>query len=155
VTAYATPAQLRAYGKFVLDELAQWVDDDVCQAILDRASADVDAYLQWPVPDDTSNVQPPGRIDLTQLSGWETWCLGNACVNQAMYRLSRSEQDLLEGPPDLVSAGGSTFATTAPPPVGAMTILALTGCPSLHVYRTGLGVSSDDVGTAPDGNGTP
>jgi hypothetical protein len=140
VTGYASAGQLRAMAITMDDDLAQEFTDEQLDALLERASADVDAWLCWPVPGDDDPAVPPCRIDVATLTKWESWVLSTSTVWQGLYRIARNEIDLLEGPPDLVSAGGLSFASQAAPLIGGMTELALSGCPTLHRYRHGLGV---------------
>jgi hypothetical protein len=135
--SYATADQLRAVAVTMSDDLTSDYINEQLDAILERASQDLDGWLCWPIPDPDSAVVPPCRIDLSTLSAWEVWVLQTACVQQALYRLGRDEVDLLEGPPDLLSAGGVSFAAQAPPLVGPMALLALAGATNLQRYRTG------------------
>jgi hypothetical protein len=140
VSGYASAGQLRATAITMDDDLTDDYTDEMLDALLERASADLDGWLCWPVPGDDDPAVPPCRIDVGSLSKWESWTLQTATIWQAQYRLARDEIDLLSGPPDLVAAGGLSFASQAPPLIGGMTQLVLSGCPTLHVHRHGLGV---------------
>ena len=142
VTGYATADQLRDWGAYSLNELSgDPADDAALEAVLERSSIDLDAgYLRWPLPGPDDLVTPPLRIDLSKLSVWEVDVLARACCAQALYRLELGE-DL--DPSTITSAPNVSFSPLAPPPVGTQALTVLSGCPSLHVYRHGLGVPDE------------
>jgi len=82
-------------------------------ALLQRAAADIDAYLSWPPP-----VAAGPRIDPTALSSFQLDVLSRACVMQAAYRLLVDETDMAEGTPRVLNIGVVSFAQVAPDPVG-------------------------------------
>jgi hypothetical protein len=122
------------------------------QALLDRATADLDAWLCWPMPPDPDPLPTPlsdlppvgpvvlapvGRIDPASLTWWQRDCLAKACVLQALYRLEVDESSLIEGRPQVQSVGGLlTFDRAGPDPISPAAITALAGA-GLLVHRTG------------------
>lgn len=114
MTAYATSAQFLQWQHDVDYDLAD-VD-----ALLERASRDVDSYLAWPAP-----VTTGLRIDPTTLSAFQADCLTQATVRQACYRLTVGEEDLAEGQPRVVSVGQVGLATTPPDRIGPDVLVIL------------------------------
>jgi hypothetical protein len=140
VTGYATSDQLRTWGEFALMEVLGPCSDEDLDALLERASIDLDSYLRWPLPGPDDPVVPPLRIDVATLSTWEVWALQRACVSQAIYRAELQED--LE-PSLLTSAPLVSFSPRPPDLVGTQALTVLSGCPSLHVYRHGLGTPDE------------
>jgi hypothetical protein len=139
---YATVAQFRAtVGSYLTDlDLPGTGDDQAIADLLMRASADIDQFLHWPPPSATDDPLPGARIPRSQLNAWETWSLGKACVEQALYRLVIGEQELIEGAPQMVSIQGISFSQRGPDLIGAEAAVSLAGMTMLWQYRTGLGV---------------
>jgi hypothetical protein len=131
--SYATPDQFAALTAhmYSLD-----LPDDI-GALLQRASADLDSYLSWPMPDlDTVPPAPLDRINVGVLTLWQRDCLVRACCAQAAYRRVVGEDDFVEGKPRLTNFGGLQLATTAPDPIGPSALVCLAGA-GLLLNRTG------------------
>jgi hypothetical protein len=147
--SYATPDDLRAYGAFLSDTIDIPGDDTEAQALIDRAGRDVEWFLGFPPPPDPAVPTAPLPDRITGLPRYETRMLNRAVCAQACYRVSRDEGTLLEGQPDIISAGGITFAASAPPIMSPQTFIELSGAPLLHWWRHGLGVPDDPPTDAP------
>lgn len=140
VTGYATSDQLRTWGEFALMEVLGPCSDEDLDALLERASIDLDSYLRWPLPGPDDDVTPPLRIDTSKLTAWELWALQRACCAQSLYRAELNED--ME-PSLLTSAPLISFSPRPPDLVGTQATVVLSGCASLHVYRHGLGVPDE------------
>src|SRR4051812_19320759 len=73
-------------------------------AALERASRALDAFLGV----------GPGGIDTSTLDDDVKLRLVAACVAQVVYEAAISADDLIEGPPRILSAGGLSFASQPP-----------------------------------------
>ncbi len=91
--------------------------DDI-PALLQRASADLDSYLQWPMPPDPDpDADPPAvadRIDTAKLTWWARDCLARAWCAQAAYRCEIGEDSLVEGKPRTATCSGRCRPTRIP-----------------------------------------
>jgi hypothetical protein len=142
--SYATPDQFTAWTSHLTDlDVPDVTGEDPVQTLqnlLDRASADIDAALCWPLPPDPPDPDDPllnMRIPASGLSRYEQQALARANVAQAVYRCERGDDELAFGQPDIVSVSGIAFAQVKPEPIGGETFLALSGAPALWWYRSG------------------
>jgi len=128
MTAYCSSADFALLaGHLDLD-----VPDDV-DALCERASRDLDAWLCWPPPLLTAGL----RIDVTLLTAFQVDCLVRATVAQSAYRLVVDEEAMIEGAPKVTGVtGGLTFSPTAPDLISRAALTLLAGA-SLLNYRTG------------------
>jgi hypothetical protein len=142
--SYATADQFAAQLAHVADDLD--IPEDL-DGLLQRASGDLDAYLCWPPPVGPVLVPPDpvDRIDTSQLTWWQRDALARATCQQAAYRLTVAELDLIEGAPRVTAVGGAlTFAPTAPDLIGRSALVCLSGAGLLR-YRTGTAPPDDDL----------
>ena len=121
------------------------------QGLLDRASADLDSFLRWPLPEDPPEGEPlpTTRIPDSALTLWERRCLTQAAIAQAAYRLIQGEDEIAEGRSRVLSVSGGTSITfDAGPvdPIAPSARHALSAAPKLTQYATGI--ASPDVNDA-------
>jgi hypothetical protein len=120
------------------------------QALLDRASEDIDAWLRWPAPPDPEDDgEPPvTRIPAASLTRFERRRLARATIAQALYRVTVGEGELLEGAGRITAAGGISFVTAAPDPIAPAARHALSACPKLTQFAHGIAAGDDDPAAA-------
>jgi hypothetical protein len=137
--AYATVEDFRALTGHLDIDLPEGGSDDAIERLLQRASDDISQFLAFPArpPGAPDNPSPPLPDRIPDMDAFELRALSTATIVQAAYRLARGEDDLLEGPPSVIAAGGITFAAAAPAQIGGGTLYALSGCPSLWWARSG------------------
>jgi hypothetical protein len=87
--SYATIAEAQALTAGN-SEFVQRVDAERWGPALERASRDVEGYLAWPVP-----VADTLRIDIDMLTAYQRGALARATIEQASYRLARSEAEMV------------------------------------------------------------
>ena len=153
--SYATVTEFRAWtASLDLDLPGDGSDADV-QALLDRASNDIDQYLHWPPPADADldppppepdpdDLEPPpepllpqARIPRSKLTRFELWALSKANVEQAAYLCIVGEDSVREGIPTLSAAGGVTFSAHAPDLLGPGVLVSLCACATVWEFRSG------------------
>lgn len=157
MSSYCTVDQFTRWTSHIADQLD--IPEDV-QALLDRASADIDAHLCVPLPpdppppadpDDPLEPLPSTRLDPAKLSRWEAWVLSKACAEQSVYRLIQGEDEIAEGTSRIASIGGGgqsvTFSRDKLDLLGPQTFVSLVSAPNLWKFRTGT-VPPDDPAAA-------